>query len=412
MMTSISNLIERGRYLGLRGDQVAVWAVTGAGSVGDQAMMEVVREHIVQHLGHRLVFVYFAAWKHTELRCEVPTAVVWNARPNATRLAAAKLFLRSRAMAMIGADIVDGTYSAVSILSRLQLMRYAQRAGVKIAVLGASISSDPDPSVIRAMAGLPSLVFHAREGCSQDRYQQFTGRQARLVADLAFLLKPELRSESALQVAQWMAQRRSQGGRIVGVNANGLMLAGVPTGIPCYVEVIGTWLEVHQNDAVLLIPHDLRPAPIGDLDVMHELFAALTPIYGERVQVLRPRFDAWDVKAVCGHLDLVITGRMHLAIAALGMGVPPLCISYQGKFEGLMELFGLRGMLCFPSILETPQQLFHRLTQVARESRVIRREIIQVLPRIHELALGNFSWLDESVERSSGNKCDLGSKLG
>ena len=30
---------------------------------------------------------------------------------------------------------------------------------------------------------------------------------------------------------------------------------------------------------------------------------------------------------------------MHLAIASLGMGVPVGCITYQGKFQGLIEGF-------------------------------------------------------------------------
>ena len=44
-------------------------------------------------------------------------------------------------------------------------------------------------------------------------------------------------------------------------------------------------------------------------------------------------------------VDLVLTGRMHLAIAALGMGTPPLCVAYMDKFEGLFHLFDIASRL-------------------------------------------------------------------
>ena len=70
--------------------------------------------------------------------------------------------------------------------------------------------------------------------------------------------------------------------------------------------------------------------------------------FDDRVEVLSPPFSAWDVKGLCAHLDGVLTGRMHLAIAALGTGTPPLSVAYRGKFEGLMRHIGLDGGLIAP----------------------------------------------------------------
>lgn len=50
---------------------------------------------------------------------------------------------------------------------------------------------------------------------------------------------------------------------------------------------------------------------------------------------------AANIKAITGLMDGVVSSRMHLAIAALGMNVPVLVSDYQGKFSGLFKHFRL-----------------------------------------------------------------------
>ena len=76
-----------------------------------------------------------------------------------------------------------------------------------------------------------------------------------------------------------------------------------------------------------------------------DCYNAFTATFPDRVEMLRPPLNAWELKHLAGMVDLVLTGRMHLAIAALGMGTPPLCVAYMDKFEGLFHLFNIASRL-------------------------------------------------------------------
>jgi polysaccharide pyruvyl transferase WcaK-like protein len=72
-----------------------------------------------------------------------------------------------------------------------------------------------------------------------------------------------------------------------------------------------------------------------------------------------------QLKAIAGLADGVLTGRMHLAIASLGMGVPVVALTYQGKFEGLFRHFDLPSWLLLspaqtlrPGLLEQTLERF------------------------------------------------------
>jgi polysaccharide pyruvyl transferase WcaK-like protein len=81
----------------------------------------------------------------------------------------------------------------------------------------------------------------------------------------------------------------------------------------------------------------------------------LTPDFADRIHSMPVTLDSWEIKALSGQVDLVLTGRMHLAIAALGMGTPAFCTVYQGKFEGLMQMFELEGMTITPSRMDSAE---------------------------------------------------------
>ena len=97
-------------------------------------------------------------------------------------------------------------------------------------------------------------------------------------------------------------------------------------------------------------------APCNDLEVLREFRSILEPELQASTRLIEEKCSARQVKAISGHCDLILSGRMHLAIASLGQGVPVVCLTYQDKFEGLMEHFGLKGNTFLPrSILQGDQ---------------------------------------------------------
>ncbi|TLN28532.1 glycosyl transferase family 1, partial [bacterium] len=99
---------------------------------------------------------------------------------------------------------------------------------------------------------------------------------------------------------------------------------------------------------------------------------------------------AAEIKAICGQLDLALSGRMHMAIACLGQGTPVACITYQGKFEGLYRHFELDGLTIDPVTATQPGRLAAFFLPVIDRREAIRRQIQSQLPKVRVLAAENF----------------------
>lgn len=145
------------------------------------------------------------------------------------------------------------------------------------------------------------------------------------------------------------------------------------------------WLATDPAHAVLLLPHDFKPDPVGDIGPLRRLEARLQPLFTERVHYVVPPFNAWEAKALGGEADFTI--------ACLGMGPSALGIVYQGKFEGLMDHFGLDNMPITPDQAADPEELFSRLQMVEAHLPELRAQIATRLPEVMILSKRNFDWL-------------------
>jgi polysaccharide pyruvyl transferase WcaK-like protein len=161
-------------------------------------------------------------------------------------------------------------------------------------------------------------------------------------------------------------------------------------GAEAYAEVLIRWLRGDAKRALVLLPHDLRPAPVGDVAPLEEVNKRLRAFGESRVHLLKEPFDAWDVKAIASRLDLAISGRMHLAIAAMGACVPTICVVYQGKFEGLMRLFELQGLTLSPEQFLNVKNTYALLTAVTQGRSQLKAQIASKLERVNALAKQNF----------------------
>lgn len=106
--------------------------------------------------------------------------------------------------------------------------------------------------------------------------------------------------------------------------------------------------------------------------------------------MLRPPLNAWELKHLAGMVDLVLTGRMHLAIAALGMGTPPLCVAYMNKFEGLFQLFDIDGLVVEPALVSECDEILAKMAEVVGGLEELEGKIKSKLPEIMDLSAKNF----------------------
>ncbi len=91
------------------------------------------------------------------------------------------------------------------------------------------------------------------------------------------------------------------------------------------------------NAAVLLMP-SYNVAHEADMRECERLREHLRDIE-TRIALLN---DPALYKAVAGQCSLMISARMHPLILAASMGVPVVGLAYNGKFEGLFRLLGLK----------------------------------------------------------------------
>lgn len=370
-------------------------AVTLVGSKGDEAMMTAILQHLRTRPGVRQVFVSVQAdaARACADRLGLQRLEVWGSIAMPLRLLRQMRSARPRVAFLMGADIMDGHYSPVEALRRIVAADLLQRAGVVTAFTGFSLNDHPAAVVPWAFRRLhPGVRVHLRDPLSLQRFERRVGVPARLVADVAFMLQPDAAEAAALPATRWIAMQRALGQRVVAVNLHPLLFRGDTAGgtVQALVQRLAAAMAAVPDVAWLLLPHDDRPG-IGDLEALQALLAALDPATAARTLALPAPPTAAGIKALAATLDGVVTGRMHLAIAALGGGVPVLAFAYQGKFEGLLRHFGLPAWVAMaPSEALADGALQQRLVQFVAELQPLRAQVAAQWPAVKALAARNF----------------------
>lgn len=290
----------------------------------------------------------------------------------------------------VGADVVDGAYNPGSVRRRLAMLAEVARLGGSSTVLGSSFNAHPEPSCVAVLRALPAeIAICARDPVSRGRMEQFLDRPIRQVADLAFLLEPRPDHPTAADALAWITERRTAGDRVIGLNANYLHAEkhpALPAALPNLLKAL-----LRADVSVLLVPHDIRTGR-PDAALLAAAAAELPEADRGRVRMIAPESPA-AIKAALARLDLIVTGRMHAAILAMGGGTPAFSFAYQDKFEGLLTLFGLQSA----DLLSTPEDLIAEPAAVAEKALAhldnapaLRARIEAHLPTVTALAEQNF----------------------
>lgn len=300
-------------------------------------------------------------------------------------------------LAVIGADIMDGYYWPMTVLRIAMLCEAARLQGLRVGVLGFSFNAAPHPACVAALAALhPRIGLYGRDPLSVQRFTARCGRAIPLVADVAFCLAPR-RTAAVADAAAWAAARRAEGRVVVGFNLH-LMLLDVPgacdeaTAVAVAAEALARLVR-ERDAAVLLLPHDFRGAR-NDQTMLAACLARLPAAVLPQVLLPATEFMADELKALVAACDVVLTGRMHLAIAALGCGVPIAAASYQDKFEGCLAHFGLPATVILqPRQLGDAQAVWHWLRDAVDSRAAMARQIALRLPQVLQLSQRNIAWM-------------------
>lgn len=305
---------------------------------------------------------------------------------------------------VVGADVMDGYYNALVSAKLLAAADLAAAAGIKNVILGFSFNETPHPALSMFYSALhPDVAINVRDPVSLGRLKSFARTHAPLVADSAFSL---VSSEPDEDTSAWIAQKRAEGYRVMGFNLHPMLFKDadrnqIDTIIARGAEAL-RFVADERPVCWLLIPHDYREG-FGDQFCLQAISGLVPASLAGRVRYLDGQWSAPVLKGIAGKLDGIVSGRMHLAIAGLGKGVPVTCVAYQGKFEGLYQHFGLAASeLLSPSAFYTDQGLKDALLQFVDQADDIRERVRQKLPEVLGLSKNNFQLFEtfsKSVDR-------------
>ncbi|HBR68764.1 MAG TPA: hypothetical protein DEA55_05240 [Rhodospirillaceae bacterium] len=373
-----------------KGKQLIIPPAT-PGSLGDAAMISATVRFLRQQEAESVALVYGKRWELDEKidRRIAAERFFYKGSPIQRSL----LFSRIQKISgifLIGADIIDGSYSPLSVQRRLTLLDRAARLGKKATILGASYSKSPEKGARDTLRSLPeNVVICARDPISYKRMEESLDRPIRQTADVAFLARSYPEHPIAQKASEWISARKKAGDEVFALNANYLHFSKDNTVQNALTEVLKTLMRDARS--VLLIPHDVRFNQ-PDQKLLETIANSLSPSYKERIYMLPPESPG-AIKAALSEVDFLITGRMHAAILALGTGTPAFCFTYQDKFEGLYSLFGLQDadLLSAPEELATnPAQVSLKIIEAIKRREDLRKKVNQHLPGIVELARANF----------------------
>lgn len=328
------------------------WTV--GGSRGDEAMIiGVIQRYRMQH--HDIPIHIVCADSKGEdyikgLPIEGLTPIpTWNGSYAIERIYNSIIAACPTDVALLGADCMDGFYAPSLSLMLLALYDLCNKTkGINSRLLGFSLNEHPSWLMLQAFKSLTNdTKIRLRDSVSLSRFKNKVGRHATLVADAAFMLQPQTDFPLYDKIHRWADTQRATGHSIIGLNFHPMLRKysgpdDIKSDALLLAQNVQVILDKHHEVSILLISHDDRSRLTDNLmlSTMYEHLLKY-PAHSHRVFYSPEVPRAPQLKGLCGILDGLISSRMHLAIAALGMKVPVMAATYQGKFEGLFQHFGL-----------------------------------------------------------------------
>jgi polysaccharide pyruvyl transferase WcaK-like protein len=332
----IKETLYAGARLAARAGREPVAVVVGIahpGSIGDEAMVSVLVRRRAR-AGRVLIASLELPWPELRWCKGLPIDTMIYPRPDLggarSLLSLARLCGAGGTFDVVGADIIDGTYSPTLARSLLDAVGVVARAGATATVMGCSINK-LHPRVAQAMRRLPpSARVCVRDPVSLGRLEATCpqGGQRIGTADLAFLTEPAPALPGGLPAQ--LAAARAAGRPLLGINLNPHQ---VPDAANFCKALVARLREVVPGIFVLGVGHDTRLKDGAD---------DWTPFAGSGCDAVVPRdIEAPEVRLLADSLDAVVTARLHFAILSAAAGTPAVGLAYVGKFEGFFRHLGL-----------------------------------------------------------------------
>lgn len=294
---------------------------------------------------------------------------------------------------IVGADVMDGYYSTVTSFRLWMVADLVARSGKRAVIGGCSFNSRATFLTKLFLRGFVSkkLDVCIRDPASLKRFRSVSRNPGAIVADAAFLLEPQA-TDATAPIATWIEHEKAQGRVICGFNIHPMLVPDRnPEQLAKFVRsasIVARRLVKENNVSLLLMPHDFRESGQSDLGLLQRVLAETG--LKDRILLTDGLRQSSEIKFTASCCDLVITGRMHLAIGALGSGKPVVVVDYQDKFLGLFDHFGMpHDFIMSPAEAMDPVILYRICSAAIARRDELRLQVADHLPLIATHAARN-----------------------
>ena len=170
-----------------------------------------------------------------------------------------------------------------------------------------------------------------------------------------------------------------------------------------YVELLTTLIKKYNVDVCLMshsngfeLPPHFKPIPGRDYPIAEQLYRLMKKTeVGESVSLLEGVYTPGQTKAIIANFDMVISGRVHGAIAALSQCIPTVIIDYghepkAHKLKGFSMVAGCEDFFADPSKKE---DLLGKACSCWENRAKVHLELVSRMPSIQQQVRKNFDML-------------------
>lgn len=110
-------------------------------------------------------------------------------------------------------------------------------------------------------------------------------------------------------------------------------------------------------------------------------------------------YDAWITKALIGHFDMIVSGRVHAAVSGFSQLVPTVIVDYghepkAHKLRGFARVVDQEEFLCNP---EKADDLVNKINECWNQRDEVRKRLSERIPLVQKLAKENFTLVKKIV---------------
>jgi len=245
---------------------------------------------------------------------------------------------------VLGADVIDGTCGLDPSFMRLDLMDNALSVGAGVSVF-CSFRSNVNPAIIERIKAMPKASFYLRDELSLHSFKSQTGMVAEFFPDF-FSFCGVNNSARVKSYRQRLISKKRSGQTLVGLNFSEHAFRSLydehnQANRERYVEsVVSSVLDAVPNAFFALFSNDSRRWDNFPPDSEYQNLARsslLTRTDQDCFVLVDPDITYPETISLLSSVEIMVTGRMHLCLAASRSGTVPIVLMGHGKGYSSIE---------------------------------------------------------------------------